>query len=43
MRRNTLRRLDLVVAFFTDVAAVVALGWLIYQLVSRWARMTGRM
>jgi len=43
MRRSTLRRLDLLLAFFTDVAAVAALGWLIYQLVSQWARLTGRM
>lgn len=43
MHRNTLRRLELVLAFMTDVAAVAALGWLIVQLVSSWARFTGRM
>jgi len=35
--------MEFVVAFFTDIAAVVALGWLIYQLVLQWARLTGRM
>jgi len=35
--------MELLAAFFTDVAAVVALGWLIYQLVLQWARLTGRM
>ena len=43
MQRNTMRRLDLVLAFVTDLAAVAALGWLIYQLVVHWARLTGRM
>lgn len=43
MRKDTLRRFDLVLAFFTDIAAVAALGWLIYQLVLQWARLTGRM
>ena len=43
MRRSTLRYLDLLLAFCTDVAAVAALGWLIYQVVNQWARLTGRM
>ncbi len=43
MHRNTVRRLDLVLALVTDVAAIVALGWLIYELVAHWARITGRM
>jgi uncharacterized membrane protein len=43
MRRNALRRLEVLVAVITDLAAVAALGWLIYQLICHWARLTGRM
>jgi hypothetical protein len=43
MRRNAAQRLELLLAIFTDLAAVAAIGWLIYQLISHWARLTGRM
>lgn len=43
MNRHTMRRIDLAVALVSDLVAVVALGWLLYQLIVYFARLTGRM
>ncbi len=43
VRRANLRALDLLVAFVTELAATALVGWLIYEVVVQWARITGRM
>jgi hypothetical protein len=43
VRRAGLRALDLLVAFVAELAAAALVGWLIYEIVVQWARITGRM
>jgi peptidoglycan/LPS O-acetylase OafA/YrhL len=43
LRRVTARTLDLLVAIVTELAAALAIAWLLYEMVVQWARLTGRM